>query len=266
MKLQAVFLGLLLTFVATCAFAQIIPFDSAALGSPLIFPDNIQDTSSMFGGPDGNSAHFVGDAECAVHFVVGSMPITMQKGDSIHVYWKIPSIAPGDSNVAQIHLQDLDTNFILRNDVPYLIWETGPLNVESMATIIVPDTGFNTIGINIATDTGGTSFWLDAMELVQTGFAAVAQTIGVEQPVLLNYPNPFYHTSGTHVQVHAAVAGTGLLSVTDALGREVARVPLGALTAGDLVTNITLDRAGIFFVRLYVNGVPTGSPLEISGE
>jgi hypothetical protein len=267
MKFHAVFFGLLLVLAtATRVSAQFMSYDSAALGSPLIFPNDIQDTLSMFGGPDGNCAQFVGDAECAVRFVVGTESIPIQKGDSIHIYWKIPSVAPGDSNVAHVHLQDLDESFILRNDLSYFVWESSPLNVEEMQTIVVPDTGFNTIAINVATDTGGNSFWLDAIELVQKGTASVARGISSGQPVLANYPNPFYHASGTRVQVHAPAAGIGMLSVMDALGQEVARVPLGAISMGDQDVNIALERAGIFFVRLFVDGAPVGSPLEISGE
>ena len=268
MKLRTLLFGLLLLLATTARVsAQVTSYDSVELESPLIFSVGTNvDTGSMFGISDGNCAHFGDGGECSVRFMEGNTAVTMQKGQPIHIYWKIPSLAPGDSNVAQIHLQNLDENFVLHADTAYIIWEPSTLNVEQMMTIIVPDTGFNTIGINIASDTGGNSFWLDAMVLVQSGTASVGQTVQSQQPVLMNYPNPFYHASGTRVQVHAPQAGIGVLAVTDALGREVVQMPLGELSAGDEEVSFALKQAGIFFVRLLVDGTPVGSPLEISGE
>jgi hypothetical protein len=264
--LRVLFFALLLS-LATRASAQTMPYDSASLQNPfLVNFGAIQDPTYMLGNPDGNSAHFTNGGECALRFRVDSSTLTMKKGQSIHIYWKIPSVAVGDSNVATIHLQNLDDNFVLHRDTSFHVWQPSVIATEEMETIIVPDTGFNTVAIGIATDTGGTSFWLDAMVLVQSGVAAVDQTAGFHQPILTNYPNPFYHTVGTHIQVHTAVAGLGMLSVTDALGREVTRMPLGELSAGEKDLDLQLECVGVFFVRLFVDGIPTGAPLEISGE
>jgi hypothetical protein len=267
MKYRTMLFGLLLLLTtATRASAQFMPYDSVELESPLLFSFEVVDTSSMFGGPDGNCAQFNAGGTCSLRFMAGSNAITMQKGQPIHIYWKIPSLAPGDSNVARIHLQNLGSDLMLHYETIFYVWEPSTLNTEAMSTIIVPDTGFNAVGIEVAADTGGNSFWLDAMVLVQSGTAAVGQAVHSQQPVLMNYPNPFYHASGTRVQINPPVAGNGMLSVTDALGREVARVPLGELNAGDQEASLMLDRAGVFFVRLFVDGSPVGAPLEISGE
>ncbi len=268
MKHQAIFFGLLLIFAgAMRVSAQTMNYDSASLGSPFIFAFGIQDTSSMFGNPDSICAQFADGASCSLRFMVATTSITMQKGDSVHIYWKIPSLAPGDSNVAQVHLQNLDQNLKPHGDTAFLVLESSPLNVEEMATIIVPDTGFNAIGIDVSSLlNGGTSFWLDAIVLVQQGTAGVARTSGSQQPVLMNYPNPFYHSAGTRVQVHVPAAGIGMLSITDALGREVERMPLGELNEGDMEASLSMGSAGIYFVRLFIDGEPYGAPIEISGE
>jgi hypothetical protein len=268
MKHLAIFFGLFLIFAgAMRVSAQTVTYDSASLASPFVFAFSIQDDSAMLGNPDGTCAQFADGASCALRFMVATTAITMQKGDSIHIYWKIPSLAPGDSNVAQVQLQNLDENLKPHGDTAFLVLESSPLNVEGMSTIIVPDTGFNAIGIDVSSlQFGGNSFWLDAMVLVQKGTAGVVTASSFQQPMLANYPNPFYHSSGTHVEVHVPVAGIGVLSVTDALGREVKRVPMGELSAGDIEATLSLDRAGVFFVRLFIDGEPYGVPLEVSGE
>jgi hypothetical protein len=275
MKLQAVFFGLLLTFATvTRVSAQIVTttYDSIPIDS--VFVD-YQSTSmyldSIQGFPDQKQAH-LGDADFfSVQFAVNHQVVTMEKGAQMQVYW---SRVSSDSCAAVIQFGYFDySNPGPPNGPVDTVYEGGPLNVWNMTTLTVPDTGFNALQIGVdvngnAGQPGADSCFIDAIVLVQTGSvtASVAQNAGSAGPVLMNYPNPFYHSMGTRVQVHAPVAGIGLLSITDALGREVARVPLGALNEGDLETNITLERAGIFFVRLYVNGTPTGSPLEISSQ
>jgi hypothetical protein len=273
MKLLAVFFGLLLTFATVARVsAQSITYDSIPIDSLITAPPN-EYADSIEGFPDLRQAR-MGDADFfAVQFSPGQshIPVTFQKGALLRVYWSRES---SDSCAAAIQFLYYDYSGLPRvDDSVYQLFEGGPLNVMNMTTLTVPDTGFNALQISVdvngnAGQPGADSCFIDAIVLVQTGSvtASVAQNNGSEQPMLMNYPNPFYHTMGTRVQVHAPVAGTGLLSVTDALGREVARVPLGELAAGDLETNITLDHAGIFFVRLYVDGAPTGAPLEISGE
>ena len=121
-----------------------------------------------------------------------------------------------------------------------------------MTTIKIPDTGFNSLQIGVAVNgneqPGADSCFIDAIVLVQTGnvTAGVAHAIGTQQPALMNYPNPFYHASGTRVQVHAPVAGIGILSVSDVLGREVINIPLGAISAGDENVSIALETRRVF--------------------
>lgn len=271
MKLQPVFFGLLLTFALSARLsAQTVTYDSIPIDSVFYAADTTY-LDSLQGGPDGLQAHMGEGDYFAVQFAASNRQVvTMDSGAVLQVYWDRES---SDSCAMDIEFQYYNFSGTPTLGPTVYMVEAGPEHIPNMTTIVVPGSGYNTLQLSLgasgnAGEPGADSCFLDAIVLVQhgTATAAVAASVSAPQPALMNYPNPFYHTMGTRVQVHAPVAGTGLLSVTDALGREVARVPLGELDAGDVETNLTLDRAGIFFVRLYVNGTPTGSPLEISGE
>jgi hypothetical protein len=135
-----------------------------------------------------------------------------------------------------------------------------------MLTIIVPDTGFNAMSVSVVVDSGGNSFWLDAITLVQSGTAGVEEQHRAQEAVLASYPNPFEHSSRVAVHIDAPKAGRGELLISDALGREVERMPIGELQAGAQDVSIGLDRAGIFFARLLIEGAPIGSPLKLVAE
>jgi hypothetical protein len=269
MKFHAVFFGLLLVLAtATRVSAQFIPYDSIPIDS-VFFATDTTYLDSIQGGADQRQAHMGEGDYFAVQFATSSHQVVfMDSGSVLHVYW---SRVSSDSCAMDIQFQNY--NF---SGTPILgptvhIIESGPENVWNMTTVVVPDTGYNTLQISLgasgnAGEPGADSCFLDAIVLIQGGTASVAQGIGAGQPVLANYPNPFYHASGTRIQVHAPAAGIGTLSVMDALGHEVARVPLGAIGMGDQEVSLALEHAGIFFVRLYMDGAPVGSPLEISGE
>jgi hypothetical protein len=199
--------------------------------------------------------------------------VTFDTGATMNVYWSRES---SDSCAMDIQFQ-----FYNFSGTPVLgptvhIVESGPEFVENMTTIHVPDSGYvgyNALVISVGSNPnagqhGADSCFLDAIVLVQHGSVteSVGQSASSRQPILLNYPNPFYHSMGTHVRVNTPVAGVGVISVTDALGQEVIRLPLGELNPGNQDVSLTLTRAGVFFVRLFVDGTPVGQPLEISGE
>jgi hypothetical protein len=269
MKLTIAFFALLFTFTATSrASAQNTPYDSVFLESPLVYVQGIvEDTAFLLGKADMLSSHLGADADLTARFRVGTSAITMQKGNTIHIYWNVPApVIPGDSNVGFIHLQRLDDNFVLRGESIYFVKEPAQTNVEEMMTITVPDTGYNAIAIEIAADSGGNSFWVDAMTLVQSGVAGVNDPGNVRGPVLASYPNPFEHSSLETVHIDAPASGRGELWVSDALGREVERVPIGELQPGGQDVSISLKEAGIFFARLLIDGAPSGPPLKLVAE
>ncbi|HZK75781.1 MAG TPA: hypothetical protein VFD13_02630 [Candidatus Kapabacteria bacterium] len=268
MKLTIAFFGLLFFFAGRTAVAQTTPYDSAFLESPLVFElGTVTDTGAVFGKSDKFSCHLGADGDLTARFRVGTQEITMLKGNTIHVYWNIPAPAiPGDSNVGFIHLQRLDDNFALGGETVYLVKEPAQTNVEEMTTIIVPDSGYNAVAVEIAADSGGTSFWLDAITLVQSGVAAVSNQSVTQEAILAGYPNPFEHSSRVAVHIDAPASGRGELLISDALGREVERVPIGELHAGGQDVSLGLDRAGIFFARLLIQGAPIGPPLKLVAE
>ncbi len=277
MKFRTLLFGLLLTFAATSRVsAQIttVTYDSIPIDSVFFVPDTAE-VDSIEGYPDFSQARMGGNDAFPVQFWVdGLQPAIMDSGATLQVYWSRES---SDSCAMDIVFEayDFTTPSIPPTKYSSTIYmaEGGPENVWNMTPILAPASGYNTMYLSVGASgipgqPGADSCFLDAIVLVQKGSisASVAQNAGIQQQVLMNYPNPFYHTSGTRVQVHTPVAGIGMLSVTDALGRDVMNVPLGALSAGDENVSIALASAGSYFVRLIVDGVPTGSPLEISGE
>ncbi len=266
MKLTVAFFGLLFFFIGSTARAQ-TKYDSASIESPLIFAFGVTDTAYVLGSTDGMSAQFGNGGEIAGRLRVGSSVITMQKGQPLHLYWKIHALMPGDSNVGWVHLQRLSDDLKpYGNDTAFYIKESTPVDVEGMTTIIVPDTGFNAIAVEIAADSGGNSFWLDAVTLIQSGTAGVSEQLASREAVLASYPNPFEHASPATVHIDAPVVGRGELLISDALGREVERVPIGELHPGGQDVTVTTEHAGVFFARLLMGGVPMGPPLKLIAE
>ncbi len=278
MKLRALLFGLLLLLAfGTRAAAQTATYDTLTYNSiPIDSVFSVVPASnldSVKGLPDTSQARMGGSDYVAVQFAYGNQVVTLDTGATMQVYWSRES---SDSCAMDIQFQYY--NF---SGTPVLgptvhIIESGPEFVENMTTIHVPDTGYvgyNALVISVGSNPnagqhGADSCFLDAIVLVQKGSVteSVGQSASNQQPMLMNYPNPFSHASGTRVRVNAPVAGTGVLSITDALGQEVKRLSLGELNPGNQEVSLTLASSGVFFVRLFVDGIPTGQPLEISGE
>jgi hypothetical protein len=270
MKIRALYFGLLLLLVMTTrASAQTVTYDSIPVDSVITaYPPDYVD--SILGAPDQKQSHLGHGDFYAVQFSdVEHHPVNFDKGAVIQVYWSRES-----SDSCAVAIQFMNYNYSgppAIDTTIFEIFEGGPENVWHMTTITVPDTGFNALQIGVDLNRnigqpGADSCFIDAIVLVQSGLASVARPLGAPQATLMNYPNPFYHSSGTRVRINTPLAGMGMLSVTDALGREVAQVPLGEVASGDQETSISVERAGVFFVRLYIDGTPVGAPLEISGE
>jgi hypothetical protein len=246
------------------ANAQGVPYDSVAVDSVISLGGLVDDPNFITNIPDGLEAHFHPDAALAVQFVVNGAPLLFEKGAKLHLYWRGQASAE-DSNVAIIDLERVE-NYILYHHVAIdtLFESIGPQEMETILT--VTDTGYNTIGIGTDADTGANSFWLDAVVLMQSGTASVGRTLDIEQIVLAGYPNPFLHSASTTLRVTSPESGQAVLSIRDMLGREVMQLPLGELDAGEQDIRIALDRAGVFFARLQVNGQWVGAPLKITAE
>jgi hypothetical protein len=249
------------------------PYDTLYLDIPL--PNVVQGVdypALMTGRPDSTPAHYSGSAYSASRMTPwpGGPAVTMQKGLQLIIYYFIPTpqTHPTDVNVGRLRLQRLDDNFIPNGETDFVFHEPGPNNAEHKIVFTIPDTGFNTVALEVATDSEGNSLWIDAVVLVQAGVAGVTPIQGAGVPTLSSYPNPFYRAAGTTVSFTSNVQGSGVLRIYDLLGNEVSQAAVGELSLGEQNVKIAFDRAGIFFARLFVNGEPSGSgePLKIVSE
>ncbi|HEX5316003.1 MAG TPA: hypothetical protein VFX22_05060, partial [Candidatus Kapabacteria bacterium] len=200
-----------------------------------------------------------------VMFVAGTQVVILQKGAEMHVYWQRQST---DSSAAEIQFMAFDANLFPLHYGPIVrVMETGPLFESKETTITVPDTGYNALSITIGADTGASTCSLDAIILMQSGVVdGVSEQLASRGPVLASYPNPFEHSSLETVHIDAPASGRAELWVSDALGREVERVPIGELQPGGQDVSISLKEAGIFFARLVIDGAPSGAPLKLVAE
>ena len=279
MKYTLAIVGLLLMFgLAGRASAQVvtITYDSIPIDS-IFYAVNPIFIDSIIGPADHYQARMGGSDAFAVQFAAQNQgvyrAVTFDPDSAMDIYWSRES---ADSCAMDIQFQYY--NF---SGTPVLgptqhIIESGPQNVSNVTEIRVPDSGYagyNTLYISVgsnpnAGEPGADSCFLDAIVLHQTGtiMAGVTQSTASNVPLLQSYPNPFYHASGTRVQVNAPVSGNGELSMMDALGREVERVPIGELSAGSEQAALTPAMAGVYFVRLLIDGQPYGAPIEISAQ
>ena len=264
MKLKAASIIILLTFTFIGrAAAQVTPYDSLSADSS-IGSYGITNQDFAKGPVDGQEAVFGPSGSMSMEFAMNGQPVEFQMGAPIHIYWATQT---HDSNAAWVQFVYLDQALrLVRSGPQVFVNEAGPLNEPRMMSITVPDTGYNTLQISVAADSGANSFYLDAMTLIQHGFAAVSQRLDVQAVVLASFPNPFLHSTSTILRVATPIPGKALLYVTDMLGREVMQLPLGEIGEGEQDVKVTLDHAGIFFARLSVNGEWVSTPLKLTAE
>ena len=275
-RLLFAFLVVFLSGFAQRASAQhTVHYDSLAVDS-IVGSAGVDQEMSVMGHPDGLIAHFAPSGFMGVQFIVNGQPVDLHKGAELHFYWQKKQ---ADSSVGDIQFVRLDAQ-----QHP-LIWgpivrlnEAGPLNTERMRTIIVPDTdqngmptsaSYNDLSISVAADpdVNATSFWLDAIELIQPGEASVFRATSAPLAHYLeNYPNPFVSTSGTTIHVAAEEAGSYDLVVTDLLGREVAVLKVGSLGSGSVEVPFSAGRPGVYVARLRHDGAFVGAPLKVTAE
>jgi hypothetical protein len=255
----------------TAMAQKIVHYDTLYMDTPFIVSqnNNVDYPALMTGRPDSTPTHFTGDGFSASRMTPwpGGPAITMGKGNTLVIYYFIPSSALStDSILGRLRLQSVNEQFQLGAETDFVFREPGPKELEHEIDITIPDTGFNAVGLEIATDSGGNSLWIDAVVMVQSGEAGVAEADQYSASLLKSYPNPFYRTTGTTLRVTSTMVGNGLLRIYDVLGNQVAQVPVGELTEGEQDVKVSLDRAGIFIARLFVNGEPNGAPLKITSE
>lgn len=267
MKFTIAFLALFLSSFVGKAKAQLVPYDSLAVNSLYGGAGNVPDADNIEGPPDDAVVTLGSTSFISAQFFAGSQLVTLQKGAEMHVYWL--RLNNTDSAAADIYFTELNDGVAERSTInPTRVMENTPtVNQLHETTIVVPDTGYNTLSITIGADTGASIAWLDAIILMQSGVAAVGEPSINVAPLLTSYPNPFEHGAMAKVEISAPTTGTGELVIFDALGREIERVPVGELNAGaSEQSEIRLNRAGVYFARLQIDGVQVGAPLKLIAE
>lgn len=276
MKTRAIFVGLIALLLSARLSAQgIHHYDSIPIGI-VFYASNPMYIDSIKGDQDLFQADIGGSDFYAVQFAdENNQVVTMDSGSIMHVYWergstdscalKITFLAP---NSAGIEVGG-DTVNIIQGD---------SLFVPHMTTVIVPKSRYNGLQLTVdgnpnVGEAGATTAFVDAIVLLQGGVSAVSQPAASNGPMLRCYPNPFPAQTGTRIAINLSTtstnpsSGDALLVVTDAMGREVDRVPLGQISSGSMYdSHIIPGTSGIFFVRLMVDGRTIGAPIEISAE
>jgi len=250
------------------ASAQITtPYDSLAIDSVLT-ASGTDSPQNVEGLPDSKEATVSPSSGLlGVDFYVNGAPLRLQKGAQLHFYWeKLTSDSCGGF-IAFIHLPDeVNPNYSAPSGDTALVMEGGEINQEQMTTLIVPDTAINNISIEVAAYEKATLFYIDAIIIDQGGKESVALQQNQSSVLLSSYPNPFYRAAGTTLHVTSNTEGNGQIRIYDVLGNIVEQAQVGELTPGEQAVKIALDRPGIFFARLFVNGQPSGEPLKITSE
>ena len=275
MKHSLFLLGLLLSCLCVRpAQAQVVHYDSLAIDS--VVSAGVDNPDFVKGNPgDGLVSHFNPTGFLGTQFFVNGTPVDFQKGTALHFYWRKSLV---DSSVGDIQFFRLDDlgHFAITGPILRLN-EAGPINVEEVASIRVPDTDINgkqitalynniVIGVAADPDVSATSFWLDAVELMQSGTMGVSESANAQLVLLENYPNPFLTSNGTTVRLNAPKVGNAEVILTDLLGRGVTIIPVGELSAGASELKIAPPHPGTYIARLRMDGEFVGAPLKITAE
>ena len=141
---------------------------------------------------------------------------------------------------------------------------------DGMNVIQTPDTDYTYLEFTLP----GTfsplakSFYIDAVELIEdtsqapsgVPIAHLNATIGLRAA----YPNPFVGNS--NVSFTLAEGGNAEIALVNSVGVEVRRTSLGYLEAGEQAFSFEEHDRGMYFLRLYVDGMPLGAPIKVLSE
>jgi hypothetical protein len=265
MKYLILVSSLLLTFIAQNAFAGKID----SVYADLCYQDGIYDVSktdsaAMFKKPDGVYGKIAGngpliDMAFRKPDHINTQPI---KGGSVILIWG-KTDAGVDSSAGQITFNTF--NGILVSSDPVILGDG--LNI-----VPVPAGTWTYIELGLAAplDAGSKnhakSYLVDGVALVQDTTTPVKNVVlgGASMNALASYPNPF--VTNTTIRFELETEGETELVVIDALGRETERINAGFEQSGVHEIPLALKSSGMYFVRLFVGGVPIGSPLKISAQ
>ena len=169
-----------------------------------------------------------------------------------------------DSSAGQMTLYKTDPSGILLYST-----ELTPFYLKDGINIYqVPDSLFTYMEFSLpglGTSNGAKSYSIDALALVEDTFdiSGVTQNqIFVQHSsVRANYPNPF--EGKTTIDYSLIQGGNIEMMIVDMNGIEHGRADLGYQSEGTHSFEFMTNDHGLFFVRLFINGVPSGNPLKI---
>ncbi|MFI5262926.1 MAG: T9SS type A sorting domain-containing protein [Candidatus Kapaibacterium sp.] len=256
-----------LFFAAQKSSAMITKIDSvyadSIYGGGVI---NVPQSQFILGKPDSQFCQMTGVGPTIDIAFRKSKRILVQtiKANSTILVWGRKDTTKGvDSSACEITFWfDDGINAYNTQATPLVINKTG-VNV-----IPVPGQDFTYAEITLAQNQfgkGATSYFIDAVALVEDTFPKVSVPIH-SLPVnsISSYPNPF--VSNTTIHFELETTGDVQLAIIDALGRETDHINAGYLENGIHEIPLAIRTPGFYFVRLFVNGQPVGSPLKITSR
>lgn len=151
-------------------------------------------------------------------------------------------------------------------------FQTAPVYLGDGKNVIqVPDTDFTFLEFSlpgIGTSTFAKSYSIDAVAVIEDTSTApdAVRPADLQRPggLIANYPNPF--ANATNVQFALPVAGNASLVAVDMQGNEHGRAELGYLNEGEHRVPFDLRDHGMYFLRLFVNGMPVGNPIKVISQ
>lgn len=127
---------------------------------------------------------------------------------------------------------------------------------------------FSLPGAGLGTPEFAKSYMIDAVMLLQDTDAPPASVPSTRRMnafgLQANYPNPFEGT--TNASYSLEQGGNIQIAVVDLAGVEHSRIDLGYHDAGVYSEPLTINDRGVFFLRLYIDGIPSGAVLKVVSQ
>ena len=265
-------LAVLVLLIASDCVSFGATMDSVYLDSLYAGPyPNVITTNNLFGKPDtqfailtlsGQGAYLYANFHRRTGSAVSSAILPIKPNSTIVVWGKKDASVDTSSATITLGIDD-----------PY--FETDPIRLNDGVTVItVPNMEFRYVylaldGLSDGLGNGAKSFKIDAVMLIEdtaqtNSGAVIGSPINRGGGIVANYPNPFFNT--TSVAFTTPNDGAVSLVAVDMQGNEYARADLGMLAAGEHRVGFDLQAHGMYFLRMFVNGIPYGNPIKIISQ
>jgi hypothetical protein len=265
MKIFYTLLAFLLLASAASSKAQAIVMDSVWADS--IYLDislGVQSPELTLHEADNKFGVLGNGAEFSLMFKnkTGTAARVIKPNATINVYCKKDTKV--DSSAGLIAFVRTDAEGVILDQSPYFLLGDG------INTITVPNSSYTYALFQLSglgDPNGAKSFMIDAVQLIQEEDKVNVPRSYTESASRItgNYPNPFVSgTSGGTTLVFSLEREADIVVlVVDALGREVAREPLGMMQSGTQKAQVQVKEAGLYIARLIVDGELSGSAYKL---